>query len=98
MRELRQADQRALDIKETADAKALVLASENQRLRDEAHNGLLNQLRDERATYATKAEVEAGFDKLEAKIDAGSSNAWTRTLAATAVVATIAVGLIVGLH
>jgi hypothetical protein len=95
---LREADQRALKIKEEGDQRALILASENQRLRDEAHNGLLNQLRDERATYATKTELEAEFNKLEAKIDAGNSNAWTRIIAITAIVATIVVGLLIGLH
>ena len=63
--ELDKERERALSIKETADARALVLASENQRLRDEQHNGLLNQLRDERATYVSRAEWNAQHEALQ---------------------------------
>lgn len=67
--ELRQADQRALEIKargdeearrikEQGDEKALVLAREIQTYKDEVHNGILSQLKDERSTYATKTEIK----------------------------------------
>lgn len=68
--ELDRERERALNIKETADARALVLASENQRLRDEAHNEILKKWQDERSVYATKTEVEAMGEKIATQIDA----------------------------
>ena len=53
----READQRALQIKEEGNQIALVLAREIQTYKDQQHNGVLDQLKEERATYATKAEV-----------------------------------------
>jgi sulfur relay (sulfurtransferase) DsrC/TusE family protein len=49
---------KALKVKEQGDATALVLAAENQRLRDDVHNNVLNFLRDDRNTYATREEIK----------------------------------------
>jgi hypothetical protein len=54
---LRAADQRALEIKETGDAKALELAREIQTYKDEKANELREQINNERGLYATKAEI-----------------------------------------
>ncbi len=51
--------EKALKIKETADLAALTLASENQRLRDEAHNGLLQQWQGDRGHFVTDEKFEA---------------------------------------
>jgi hypothetical protein len=57
-------DQKALQIKDEGDQKALILAREIQTYKDQQHNGVLDQLKDERATYATKSEMVAGFEKV----------------------------------
>jgi hypothetical protein len=54
---LRAADQRALQIKETADERALLLQAETQQYKDEKANNLRTQIEGERGMYATKDEV-----------------------------------------
>jgi hypothetical protein len=61
-------EEKALKIKEEADARALVLASENQRLRDAAHNELLTQWRQDRSTFASRTDLAGAVEKLEALI------------------------------
>jgi hypothetical protein len=55
---LRAADQRALQIKETADLAALQLAREIQTYKDEKANELREQINSERGEYATNKDVE----------------------------------------
>ncbi len=68
LRELRNADQRALSIKETADLAALGLAREHQRYRDEQANQLREQINAERLLYVTRPAMEAATAKLEAEL------------------------------
>lgn len=65
---LRAADQRALQIKETADEKALDLSAEVQRYKDEKANELRSQIEREQGERATKIELQALGEKLEATI------------------------------
>ena len=60
--------EKALRIKETADLAALELAREIQTYKDQAHNGLLQQIDRERAKYPTKDEMAAAIDKVQAQI------------------------------
>ena len=90
--------EKALKIKETADLTALQLAREIQTYKDEKANELRSQIESERGTYVSKDELNAAVAKLEARIAAGAANAWTRTIAVAAVIATVVVGLLVGLH
>jgi hypothetical protein len=55
---LRSADQRAIQIKETADLQALQLAREIQTYKDEKANELREQINSERGLYATNRDVE----------------------------------------
>ena len=55
---LREADQRALSIKETADEKALGLAREIQTYKDEKANELRDQLKNEREDYARTGDLQ----------------------------------------
>ncbi len=54
---LRAADQRALQIKETADLAALDLARQIQTYKDEAANELREQINSERNLYPTKSQL-----------------------------------------
>jgi hypothetical protein len=63
--ELRDADKKALIIKQNADEYALNLAREIQTYKDEQHNGLLKQLGDERVHYVSQEQFSAGIEKLE---------------------------------
>ncbi|MFZ0227403.1 MAG: hypothetical protein WAL41_10760 [Mycobacterium sp.] len=51
--------EKALKIKETADERALKLASEIQAYKDEKANELRAQINSERGVYITRAEFEA---------------------------------------
>ena len=64
---LRAADQRAIQIKETGDAKALSLAREIQTYKDEKANELREQISSERGIYATKAEIKPLADYITAQ-------------------------------
>jgi len=66
--EVRNAEEKALHIKEVADLAALQLARDIQTYKDQAHNGLLQQIDRERARYPTKDDLAAAIDKLEATI------------------------------
>jgi hypothetical protein len=59
---------KALRIKETADEKALDLASQIQTYKDQQHNGLLQQLTEERGRYATQGDLKSATEKLELAI------------------------------
>ena len=63
---LRAADQHALQIKETADERALLLQTETQKYKDEKANELRSQIESERGSYATQIELRALNDKSEA--------------------------------
>lgn len=65
---LREADQRALSIKETADLAALGLAREHQRYRDEQANNLREQIGTERGMYVTRKELESATEKFEVEL------------------------------
>lgn len=68
LRELRDADQRALAIKETADREALDLAREHQVYRDEQANRLREQITEERGNYVTRADLAAAVAKIEVEL------------------------------
>jgi hypothetical protein len=67
-RELDRERQRALDTLEKAAEKALDLAADNQKLRDEAHNEILKKWQEERASFATKTELGTLQDKVTLQI------------------------------
>jgi hypothetical protein len=60
--------EKALKIKETADLAALGLAREIQTYKDEKANELREQINSERGLYATKDDLTAVSEKLEATI------------------------------
>jgi hypothetical protein len=60
--------EKALRIKESADEKALDLASQIQTYKDQQHNGLLQQIDRERARYPTKDDLSAVTDKMQSQI------------------------------
>lgn len=60
--------EKALKIKETADLAALGLAREIQTYKDEKANELRTQLGEERLTYATRLDLLAAVEKIEATI------------------------------
>jgi hypothetical protein len=64
--EVSSAKAEALQIKAEGDRRALELAREMQDYRDQMHNGLLNQLKENAGKYATHAELCAAVEKLEA--------------------------------
>lgn len=67
---LREADQRALQIKEKADEKALDLAREAQRYRDEQMNKLREQISEERGKYLTQEVYNDRHEELIRRISA----------------------------
>jgi len=90
---LREADQRALQIKETADAEALRLAREIQVYKDEKANELRSQIERERGGYATKEEMQPVIKYIAAQTSRVSANAyWMTTLIAAAAVAAYLIG------
>jgi len=58
--------EKALKIKETADLAALQLAREIQTYKDEKANELREQISSERGLYATKHDIDALSEKMEA--------------------------------
>jgi len=60
--------EKALKIKETADLKALDLASEIQAYKDEKANELRAQINDERGTYVTRGELASAVDKTASEV------------------------------
>jgi hypothetical protein len=73
--DLRADDQRALEIKQKADEKALDLARDQQTYKDEKANELREQIASERGLYATKEDLVALEDKITAKQDAAKISA-----------------------
>lgn len=75
---LRAADQRALQIKEEGDAKALNLQKETQQYKDEKANQLREQINSERGLYVTKAELKPFTDYITAQQGAskGLQTSW----------------------
>jgi hypothetical protein len=61
--------EKALKIKEEADTKALELQRSTQSYKDEKANELREQISSERGLYATKADVIAAVEKMEATLD-----------------------------
>jgi vacuolar-type H+-ATPase subunit E/Vma4 len=66
---LREADQRAIQIKETADAEALDLARQIQTYKDEKANELREQINSERGLYLTRTEYLAQHQSLVDRVD-----------------------------
>lgn len=65
---LREADQRALTIKESADETARGLAREDQKYKDEQANKLREQIASERNLYVRNEELAALAARMEALI------------------------------
>jgi len=59
---------KALQIKEQADRDALALSRESQTYKDEKANELREQISSERGLYATKTDLLAMNDKMEAQL------------------------------
>jgi hypothetical protein len=94
---------RALKIKEQADRDALGLAREIQTYKDEKANELREQIGSERGLYATKTDLVAVVEKLEATIkpladyiaaDRGRGLGMSAVWAAIALGLTLVLGLI----
>jgi hypothetical protein len=86
--EVAAAQSSALKIAETAAREALVLARDIQTYKDQVHNGLLMQLKDERQTYASKAElrpIESYVASLQGR--SGGLEKWVGWLFAAAMAA-----------
>ncbi len=65
---LREADQRAITIKENADESALGLAREIQQYKDEKANELREQINSERGLYVTHSEFKVVSDYVTAQL------------------------------
>lgn len=68
--DLRAADQRALQIKEAADATALVLAAELQKEKDERKNDVLARWDADRNTFMTRVEYNTAHQNLIERFEA----------------------------
>jgi hypothetical protein len=88
--------EKALKIKETADLAALGLAREIQTYKDEKANELREQINSERGLYATKDDLQAAVEKIEAGLHRGSLAA--RSLLFAILGLLVAVGVIIGPH
>src|SRR5687768_2356641 len=60
--------EKALKIKEEADREALSLARQIQTYKDEKANELREQINSERGLYATKGDLSAAIEKVDATI------------------------------
>lgn len=69
--EVKNAEEKALQIKEKADQKALDLAREIQSYKDERDNRLREQINTERGLYLTREEYNAAHDALIDKVETG---------------------------
>ncbi len=65
--EVKQAEEKALKIKEEADRTALGLQRDNQQYRDEKGNELRSQIEQERGTYITRTELKPIADYVAAQ-------------------------------
>jgi hypothetical protein len=91
---LREADQRALQIKEEADKVALQLARENQKLKEQQHNNVLEQWKDERGDYATKHELASAIEKVQVERRTGGVDARTLAVGVLLVIAAYATTIV----
>jgi vacuolar-type H+-ATPase subunit H len=66
--EVKNAEEKALKVKEDADNKALGLAREIQTYKDEKANQLREQISAERGHYATQDQLKAATDRIEAML------------------------------
>jgi len=66
--EVKAAEEKALKVKETADLKALDLASEIQAYKDEKANDLRSQIERERGTYVTRDDLSSVVREFNATI------------------------------
>lgn len=101
--EVKNAEEKALKVKEEADKTALGLQRENQQYKDEKANQLREQIGSERGLYATKQDVVAAVEKVQASItplvtfvsnaqgrSAGLNSGWVWILGALGAVSTLA--------
>ena len=63
--EVKNAEEKALKVKEEADKAALGLAREIQTYKDEKANELREQINSERGRYATQSDLKAAVEKIE---------------------------------
>jgi len=68
-KEVREAEEKALWVKEAADARALQLAEKTQAYKDEKANELREQIASERGLYVTRAELASAVRELQANIE-----------------------------
>jgi vacuolar-type H+-ATPase subunit H len=66
--EVKAAEEKALKVKETADLKALDLASQIQTYKDEKANELREQISSERGLYATRDDLASALREINATI------------------------------
>lgn len=83
--------EKALKIKETADERALTLASEIQSYKDEKANELRAQINSERGVYITRAEFEAANKPLVEFVLSSRAIADRRTIDYGQILAIIAI-------
>ena len=62
--EVKNAEEKALKVKEEADKTALGLQRENQQYKDEKANRLREQISSERGFYASKSDLGSAVDKI----------------------------------
>ncbi len=94
--EVKQAEEKALKIKEEADKTALGLQRDNQQYRDEKGNELRAQIEAERGTYITRTEFKPISDYVTAQ--SGPRAITGTTIAAFVAAASLLVGLYLGLR
>jgi vacuolar-type H+-ATPase subunit H len=101
--EVKNAEEKALKVKEEADKTALGLQRENQQYKDEKANQLREQISSERGLYATKGDLVAVVEKVEVAMKplatfvssqqgrtAGLNSGWVWILGALGAVSTFA--------
>lgn len=66
--EVKSAEEKALRVKEEADKTALGLQRENQQYKDEKANQLREQISSERGLYASKSDLIAAMEKIQATL------------------------------
>jgi len=91
---LREADQRAITIKENADESALELARQIQQYKDEKANELREQINSERGLYVSHTEFKPFSDYVTAQ-QGGPRAITTGMLLAALTAISVIVGLIV---
>lgn len=64
--EVKNAEEKALRVKDEADKNALTLAREIQTYKDEKANDLRTQIERERGSYASQGDLKAAVEKIEA--------------------------------